>query len=202
MPDHKKLYGIYIRAGMLASAVVTLLLFMFIPYAEIEPYRLKAQPVTMVEQIGIEMDKYNEPPPAERPKVAVAAPLTEALDEAVETISPTDFTEDLVRTQPSGPEIEVVPFYKAEIKPEPIYMPTPEYPQLAQKAGIQGTTVVEMLIDIDGSVMEVRITKSSGNQLLDEAAISSARACRFTPAKQREKLVRVWVVRPITFKLK
>ena len=59
-----------------------------------------------------------------------------------------------------------------------------------------------MLVDIDGSVIEVVILKSSGNQMLDQEAVKAASQSTFTPAKQRDKFVRVWVARPVIFKLK
>jgi protein TonB len=59
-----------------------------------------------------------------------------------------------------------------------------------------------MLVDIDGSVREVKILKSSGNQMLDQSALAAARKSRFTPARQRDKFVRVWVSRPFKFLLK
>ncbi|MEO0189364.1 MAG: TonB family protein [candidate division WOR-3 bacterium] len=202
MRDHKLMYGVYLRAGLLTSIILSILLFLFVPYAEVEPYKLKKEIVTMVEQISAEIEKYEEPPPVERPKVAVAASVSEVTEEAVETIAATEFHEDIIRTQPTGPEIEIVPYYKVEVKPQPVYMPQPEYPELARKAGIEGKTVVKMLVETDGSVIDVQIVKSSGNQMLDESAVAAARKSKFTPAKQRDKFVRVWVVRQIDFKLK
>ncbi|HEX7319447.1 MAG TPA: energy transducer TonB [bacterium] len=202
MNDHKKQYGIAIRLAMLASTIITIMLFLCVPYAEPEPYKLKKEIITMVEEYTAEINKYKaEPPPAERPKVAVVVAPGEAADKEVETIAATDFNEDLIRTAPSGPDIEVVSYYKVEVKPQPLNAPIPEYPDLARKAGIEGKAVVKMLIDIDGSVIDVQILKSSGNQMLDEAALTTARKSKFTPAKQRDKLVRVWVSKLFEFKL-
>jgi len=119
----------------------------------------------------------------------------------VETIAATEFKEDIIRTMPTGPEIEIVPYYKVEVKPKPVHIPKPKYPELARRAGIEGTTVVKMLVDIDGSIREVKILKSSGNQMLDQAALVAAKSAKFTPAKQRDKYVRVWVSMPLKFKL-
>ncbi|GAG91589.1 unnamed protein product, partial [marine sediment metagenome] len=90
---------------------------------------------------------------------------------------------------------------KVEIKPQPIAIPKPEYPSLARQAGIEGQTVVKALVETDGSIREVQILKSSGNQMLDEAALAAARKAKFTPAKQRDTFVRVWVSIPMRFKL-
>jgi len=200
MRDLKMMYGVYLRVGMFSSLIIVILVFLFVPYAEPEPYKLKAEVITMVEEITAEIEKYEEPPPKERPKVAVEAE-SEAIEEAVETIATTEFQEDLIRTIPTGPEIEIVPYYKVEVKPKPIYNPIPKYPELAKQAGIEGTTVIKMLVDIDGTVSEVKILKSSGNQMLDQAALVAAKQSKFTPAKQRDKFVRVWVSRPFRFLL-
>ena len=94
-----------------------------------------------------------------------------------------------------------VPFYKVEVKPTPISVPVPVYPEAVRTAGIEGSAVVEALLDLDGSVMDARVLKSSGNQQLDEAAIEAAKIAKFTPAKQRDKPVRVWISIPYRFTL-
>jgi protein TonB len=200
MRDHKLMYGVYLRVGMFSSLVIFILLFQFVPYAEPAPYELKKEIITMVEEISAQIDKYEEPPPIERPKVAVEAE-SEVAEEAVETIAVTEFQEDLIRTMPTGPEIEIVPYYKVEVKPKPIHIPKPVYPELARQAGIEGQAVVKALVDINGSIIEVQILKSSGNQMLDQAALKAARNAKFTPAKQRDKFVRVYVSIPIKFRL-
>jgi hypothetical protein len=88
MRDHKIMYGVYLRAGLLSSLILFILAFLFVPYAEPEAYKLKREIVTMVEEISAQMDKYEEPPPLERPKVAVEAE-SEVAEEAVETIADT-----------------------------------------------------------------------------------------------------------------
>ena len=201
MKDHKKSYGVYLRTGFAVSLIAFSLGFLLIPYQEPEPFKLKQEIVTMIEHISAEIEKYEEPPPMERPKVAIEA-ADDITDETVQTIAETDFNEPIIKTVPTGPEIEIVPYYKVEEKPQPVSMPKPVYPSIPKQAGIEGTTVVKMLVDIDGSVIEVVILKSSGNQMLDQEAVKAASQSTFTPAKQRDKFVRVWVARPVIFKLK
>jgi protein TonB len=201
MKDHKMMYGIYLRVGLLSSVLLFILGFVFVPYAEPQPYILKREVITMVEEISAQMEKFEEPPPLERPKVAVEAESEVTEDNVVETIATTEFQEDLVRTIPTGPDIEIVPYYKVEVKPQPIVQARPRYPDLARRAGIEGQTVVKALVDIDGSIIDVQILKSSGNQMLDQAALEAARNWKFSPAKQRDKFVRVYVSIPISFRL-
>jgi protein TonB len=109
--------------------------------------------------------------------------------------------EDIIHISPIQPDIEIVPYYKVEVKPQPVNIPKPVYPSIAIKAGIEGQTVVKALVDIDGSIIQTQILKSSGNQLLDQAALEAAMKAKFTPARQRDKMVRVWVSIPIKFVL-
>ncbi len=200
MKDHKILYGIYLRVGMFFSIIIFIMLFLFVPYAEPEPYTLRSDAVTVLEEISTQIEKYEEPPPVERPRVAVEA-TNELVDEVVETIAPTDLQENVISIEPTGPDIEVVEYYKLQIKPTPIHIPKPRYPELPLRAGIEGTTVVKALVDTDGSIMEVKILKSSGNDMLDQAALAAAKRARFTPAKQRDRFVRVWISIPVKFHL-
>ena len=201
MKDHKQMYGIYLRVGLLSSILLFILGFVAVPYNAPGPYELKREVITMIEEISAQIEKFDEPPPMERPKVAVEAESEIAEDEVVATIATTDFQEDPIRIRPTGPEIEIIPYYKVEVKPQPIVQAKPRYPDLARKAGIEGQTVVKALVDVDGSVMDVQILKSSGNQMLDEAALTAARNWKFSPAKQRDKFVRVYVSIPINFRL-
>ncbi|TVQ97507.1 MAG: energy transducer TonB [Deltaproteobacteria bacterium] len=47
------------------------------------------------------------------------------------------------------------------------------YPRVAQRAGLQGTVVLEVRIDAQGNIREVRVLRSSGHGVLDRAALAS-----------------------------
>ena len=76
------------------------------------------------------------------------------------------------------------------------------YPPLLRDAGIGGTILVYFFIDADGDVEDVRINESSGHPALDDAALRVADVYRFTPARNRDELVPVWVSFPITFQVR
>jgi TonB family protein len=98
--------------------------------------------------------------------------------------------------------IEVLPYYLVEKKPNPIFSPIPIYPYPAEKAGIQGTTVVKSLVNIDGNIIITKILKTSRCSYLDLAALICAMKARFSPAMQRDKAVKVWVSRPYKFEFR
>lgn len=93
----------------------------------------------------------------------------------------------------------VVPFYALTEKPVEIYRVTPEYPEIAKKAGVEGTIVVKVLIDTSGLVEKVEVIKA--HPLLNQAAIDAARQFEFEPAKQRGVPVKVWISIPFNFSL-
>jgi protein TonB len=49
------------------------------------------------------------------------------------------------------------------------------YPPLARTLGLSGTTVLDILVDRDGRILEIKLVKSSGADILDQAAIQSFR---------------------------
>ena len=98
-------------------------------------------------------------------------------------------------------DVPTVPFYKLEVRPKLVDAPVPVYPEAVRNAGIEGSPVVEALLNLDGSVMDARVLKGSGNDMLDAAAVEAALKARFTPAMQRDKAVRVWISMPYRFRL-
>ena len=77
-----------------------------------------------------------------------------------------------------------------------------EYPPLLRDAGVGGTTTVWFFIDAEGRVEQTRIARSSGHEAIDEAALRVAATMEFTPARNRDERVAVWVQFPITFQVR
>ena len=98
-------------------------------------------------------------------------------------------------------DVPTVPYYDLQVKPTVVDAPAPVYPEAVRNAGIEGSVVVEALLNLDGSVMDARVLKSSGNDMLDAAAVEAALRARFTPAMQRDKAVRVRISQTYRFKL-
>ncbi|MEO0114067.1 MAG: TonB family protein [candidate division WOR-3 bacterium] len=195
--DEDLYYARSFRLGMIAALAFVLAVFIISPKEfEVTPYTLRKEITTIMEELPPELEKLAEPPPVARPQLPVAATVPEEAEAT--TIAPTEFTE--IIKKPELTEVPVVPFWKVEVKPKPEYIPQPTYPEAARLAGIEGTVVVEALVDVDGKIIDARILKSA-NPALDEAALRAASQARFTPAKQRDMFVRVWVSIPFRFTL-
>ena len=73
------------------------------------------------------------------------------------------------------------------------------YPPQLRGVGVGGTTLMWILVDIDGHVLRTEVKESSGYTALDDAAVQVARAMWFSPALNKSQPVRVWIQVPIIF---
>lgn len=80
--------------------------------------------------------------------------------------------------------------------------PRPEYPRAAREAGWEGTVVLQVEVLPDGLAGTVRVYKTSGHALLDEAARRAVQDWRFVPAMDGNFPVRTVVHLPIRFDLR
>lgn len=74
------------------------------------------------------------------------------------------------------------------------------YPEIARRAGIQGTVFVEVFIDEKGDVVKTIVKQAIGSGC-DEAAQRAVEAVRFKPGRQQGKPVKVRLAIPIRFRL-
>jgi len=58
----------------------------------------------------------------------------------------------------------------------------PRYPGVARRLNWEGRVVLRVAVDLSGAVTAVTVTRSSGRELLDQAALEAVRAWRFEPA--------------------
>ena len=64
-------------------------------------------------------------------------------------------------------------------EPRKIKNVLPVYPELAKKARVQGTVILETIIDPQGNVTNVRVLRSIA--LLDQAAINAVKQWKYEP---------------------
>lgn len=79
--------------------------------------------------------------------------------------------------------------------------PRPSYPAVAQRRGWQGEVLLRVRVSPDGRAAGAVVQRSSGHDLLDEAAIEAVRSWLFVPARQGGVAVAGFVTVPITFRL-
>ena len=96
-----------------------------------------------------------------------------------------------------GPPPDFVPVEK---QPVPVKNPPPLYPEIARRAGVEGTVWVKIWVDKEGKAKKAQILKSDA-ELFNQAAIDAAMQWVFTPAVMNNGPVAVWVSIPFKFKL-
>jgi protein TonB len=87
--------------------------------------------------------------------------------------------------------------------PVPIFKPQPKYTADAMRAKVQGTVVMSAVVLADGSVSDIRITRSLDQSFgLDEEAKKTAAQWRFRPGTKQGEPVAVRIQIELDFNLR
>ncbi|OYY57153.1 MAG: hypothetical protein B7Y52_02000 [Sulfurovum sp. 28-43-6] len=87
----------------------------------------------------------------------------------------------------------------ADTAPKVLSRSAMQYPDDALKKKIKGYVVVNLLIDVDGSIEAAKVIQSSPAGVFDAAALSGIRSWRFAPGKYQGKPVKVWAKQKVRF---
>jgi TonB family protein len=206
----KRSFGNWFWGSMMAATVAHFLVFQLWPEMTAADFTYTAPELETIElppEIEI-------PPPPER----IARPATPVISTAVLdddiTIALTTFEDNPVSELPPPPvssgavDISAAPtFTPMTVRPAIQNVPEvqrtmeQQYPPTLRDAGIGGRVVVWFLVDENGRVEDTRIETSSGQPLLDQAALRVSQVYRFSPAYNRDERVKVWVTFPIVFQV-
>lgn len=77
----------------------------------------------------------------------------------------------------------------------------PKYPASARRHKQQGTVLLEIQVSTEGSPKAIRVEKSSGFDVLDDAALVAVKQWQFMPARRGSRAVEASVIVPIIFKI-
>ena len=90
---------------------------------------------------------------------------------------------------------------QAHYKIGSINNPHPPYPIIARKKGIEGSLILSVSVNNDGSVGNVIIKKSSGHKILDKVSKETIEKWLFVPAKRMGQTIKDDIQVPIKFVL-
>ncbi len=201
MKGLKQSYPLRMRYSLLTALVLMIAIFIVVPAFTPRSFQVRGKKATEVEPPleTLELTDVAEPPPQERPALPVEAEPDEEID--AQTIDPTA-GRDAVDRLPPPPELgDTFKFIPREKEPVPTDVVMPEYPEIAKKAGIEGTVLLHLSIDENGKVVKAYVARSVETSL-DQAALEAAKKTTFYPALQRDKPVAVWVAYRVHFKLR
>ena len=152
-------------------------------------------------------EQMKRPPAPSRPAIPI-----ESEDEDIsedETIETTEIDLTELPPPPEAPQEDesATIFIAYDDPPQPIggfaaIQKNLVYPEIARKAGVEGTVFIKVLVDAKGNVVDTDVIKSLGNNGCDEAAVKAIKSVKWKPAMQRDKPVKVWVSIPVRFMLK
>ena len=105
-----------------------------------------------------------------------------------------------VKTQAAkqAPIIKTVP---PLFPPQIISKISPVYPRVAVENGVEGLVLVQVLVSLKGKPESVLVKSSSGNELLDKAALFAVSQWEFKPALQGQMPAASWFEVPVKFEL-
>ena len=108
-------------------------------------------------------------------------------------------TSATVPTQTGIPEPRIFP---------PRYAPPgsgnalPKYPRLARRRGLEGRLMLRVFVSPEGKTENIKVIKTSGHLLLDQAAQNAVKLWKFEPAPRAGVPVSGFVNVPVIFKFK
>jgi periplasmic protein TonB len=124
-----------------------------------------------------------------RPGLSIAAAAAVLLLQSL----PARAQDAVITGAPSAPEAVVA----YDVPPRALRQPKPEYPKDAYRKKIQGTVLLEFVVDEQGRVSSVRVLK--GVPGLNQAAMDNVESWRFAPATLKGVPVRTKALAPVSF---
>lgn len=210
-PNPARIAGV---SGAIVLNVIVLMLLM-------TPMKLPMQQLTKSTITVVDLLKKKDPPPKPEPvEVEITKPRVEqqpiqqrvekpvpvadpapqlASEQQVKIDSPRFAVND---SAPTAAVPDPAPGPVSGMRLEYASAPAPTYPRREMMAGRQGTVILRVLVDVDGSPLQVDVHTSSGNRNLDRAAREHVlTSWKFRPAMRNGQPVQAIGMVPIDFKL-
>lgn len=129
----------------------------------------------------------------------LSATPSPALEQGAGEGADVQIQQDIVIAPEDEPGMDA--FIPVEKQPQIVKRIIPKYPDMAIRAGLEGTVWVKILVDKDGLAKKAVVIKSTA-ELFNEPAIEAAMGFVFTPAVMNNGPVKVWVSIPFKFALR
>lgn len=205
---HRKSPRIFF-ASLVCSVFATLaILIAPLPEEKVREKQVKPPPVFInLRNIPKTRQTVTRPAPA-RPRLNTATPVEtfEILPDditiedtavEVEKLPQVPVIEAITDTGAGEEENQIFEYYAVEEPPEPISSVVPEYPPMAERANIDGTVFMRLLVNTEGTVDSVIVEK--GPKVFHSSAMNAAKKTVFKPAKQNDRPVACWVILPFRY---
>jgi protein TonB len=211
-PELRFKYKIVFKVSLVISLTFMIAAFKFFPYLERGNVTLEGpQELFTVEDIQQTIHENLPPPPPPKPNIIIASPTDDVLEDVDISSTEIDLSDELSAPPPPKKDNVIVEeeptfFVAVEEMPSPIggigaIQSRIKYPEIARRAGLEGTVYILAYLNEQGIVVKTEIAKGIGGGC-DEEAEKAVKEVKFTPGKQRGKPVKVKVMIPVKFQLK
>lgn len=209
--DLRSKYRIYMECSLIIVLVMLIAAFQFSPTKNVESVS-KEFIEGPIEIFLVPPSQQNTlPTQISRPPIPVISETNDPVDIEFEETVP-DLNENFgappVRNDKNKivEEVEEIIFKVSEEMPEPIgglaeIQKKVRYTDFAIRIGIEGSVVIQAVINKNGDVVNAVVQKSLLADL-DQISLEAVKSTMFKPGKQRGKPVNVQISIPITFKLR
>jgi protein TonB len=205
--DLRNYYTIFLQLGMVAVLLI-FIVAMKVEFVAEQPNTDLTEEQEVVEMEEVTQTKQEEkPPPPPAPQVPVEVPNDEIIeDQDINLNADLQMDQKLEMPDPPQEEEEEENFFRAvENMPElkgglAGLQKKVNYPEMARKAGIEGTVNIQFIVNENGEVEDPRVIRGIGGGC-DEEALRVIKNAQFEPGRQRGKPVRVQYSVPIRFQL-
>jgi protein TonB len=143
--------------------------------------------------------EFTPPPPAfvPPPEIHIETPPPPPKSTAITVVTPVKPVAPPPAPVPVAEAVRIMPKIDAKRSQEL------EYPPTSRRLGEQGSVTLQVLVDIDGRVVEVKLVQSSGFDRLDQAALDGVRTnYRFAAGTVDGKPQQMWYTIKYTWKLR
>lgn len=124
------------------------------------------------------------------------------MDTEMEEFVPIELSDEEIEEEEIFQVVESMPTYPGgDLELQRFLNANIEYPVMARESGIQGRVFVTFVVEINGSITDVRIRRGIGGGCDEEALRVVKMMPKWTPGKQRGKPVRVQFNLPVRFVL-
>ncbi len=139
-------------------------------------------------------------PPPPPPNLVRPPPVTTVVPQFAIQAPPPPAAPAPVKAAPPAPPAAIKP---TELKAIARTHSIPPYPTISQRLGEQGTSQLQVAIDVTGTVTDCKISKSSGSDRLDQAACEYVKGhWRWQPPTQEGKAVSANTMVDVVWNLK
>jgi len=194
-------------SGVIAIHAAALMLLLMPMAAPVRPVVQETIPVIWTvpkktELVPVTVPRPDKPRQTVR-KLAVAQPRVQppAVDVPLLVESGDPAPTDAGPVDDTAPDV-IAPPAIAAVRLEYASAPAPGYPRDALRRRIEGTVLLQVLVDVDGRPLDVRVQESSGNRQLDEAArLQVLKRWSFRPATRDGVAIQAMGLVPVVFKV-